>query len=80
MGRTQLQDAVPMTLGQEFKAFGETLAGEVRALEAIQRVLCEVNMGATAIGTGLNAPAGYARSARRTSPRSRDCRCISPPT
>ena len=47
-----------MTLGQEFKAFAETLAGEVRALEAIQRVLCEINMGATAIGTGLNAPAG----------------------
>ena len=61
MGRTQLQDAVPMTLGQEFKAFAETLAGEVRALEAVQRVLCEVNMGATAIGTGLNAPAGYAQ-------------------
>jgi aspartate ammonia-lyase len=60
MGRTQLQDAVPMTLGQEFGAFGETLTGEVRALEAVQRVLCEVNMGATAIGTGLNAPAGYA--------------------
>jgi aspartate ammonia-lyase len=61
MGRTQLQDAVPMTLGQEFMAFGETLAGEVRALEAVQRVLCEVNMGATAIGTGLNAPVGYAQ-------------------
>ncbi len=61
MGRTQLQDAVPMTLGQEFTAFGETLAGEVRALEVVQRVLCEVNMGATAIGTGLNAPAGYAQ-------------------
>jgi aspartate ammonia-lyase len=61
MGRTQLQDAVPMTLGQEFSAFGETLAGEVRALEAVQRVLCEVNMGATAIGTGLNAPVGYAK-------------------
>jgi aspartate ammonia-lyase len=60
MGRTQLQDAVPMTLGQEFRAFAETLAGEVRALEAVQRVLCEVNMGATAIGTGLNAPIGYA--------------------
>jgi aspartate ammonia-lyase len=59
MGRTQLQDAVPMTLGQEFEAFAETLAGEVRALEAIQRVLCETNMGATAIGTGLNAPPGY---------------------
>jgi aspartate ammonia-lyase len=61
MGRTQLQDAVPMTLGQEFEAFAETLAGEARALEAIQRVLCETNMGATAIGTGLNAPAGYAQ-------------------
>ncbi len=60
MGRTQLQDAVPMTLGQEFEAFAETLAGEVTALERIQDVLCETNMGATAIGTGLNAPAGYA--------------------
>jgi len=60
MGRTQLQDAVPMTLGQEFASFGETLAGEVKALERIQNVLCETNMGATAIGTGLNAPAGYA--------------------
>jgi aspartate ammonia-lyase len=60
MGRTQLQDAVPMTLGQEFEAFAATLAGEVQALERIQNVLCEVNMGATAIGTGLNAPAGYA--------------------
>ncbi|MGH9867403.1 MAG: aspartate ammonia-lyase [Candidatus Polarisedimenticolia bacterium] len=60
MGRTQLQDAVPMTLGQEFEAFAATLGGEVQALERIQRVLCEVNMGATAIGTGLNAPPGYA--------------------
>jgi aspartate ammonia-lyase len=60
MGRTQLQDAVPMTLGQEFTAFGETLAGEIRTLEAMQNVLSEINMGATAIGTGLNAPAGYA--------------------
>jgi aspartate ammonia-lyase len=60
MGRTQLQDAVPMTLGQEFNAFAETLAGEVRTLEAMQNVLSEINMGATAIGTGLNAPAGYA--------------------
>ncbi len=61
MGRTQLQDAVPMTLGQEFDAFAATLAGEVQALERIQNVLCEVNMGATAIGTGLNAPAGYSQ-------------------
>jgi aspartate ammonia-lyase len=61
MGRTQLQDAVPMTLGQEFMAFAETLSGEVRALQAVQRVVCEINMGATAIGTGLNAPPGYAK-------------------
>ena len=61
MGRTQLQDAVPMTLGQEFVAFAQTLADEVRALEAIKVVLCEISMGGTAIGTGLNAPPGYAR-------------------
>ena len=61
MGRTQLQDAVPMTLGQEFNAFARTLADEVRALETIKGVLCEVSMGGTAIGTGLNAPEGYAQ-------------------
>jgi aspartate ammonia-lyase len=61
MGRTQLQDAVPMTLGQEFVAFARTLADEVRALEAVKVVLCEVSMGGTAIGTGLNAPEGYAQ-------------------
>jgi len=61
MGRTQLQDAVPMTLGQEFVAFARTLADEVRALEAVKVVLCEVSMGGTAIGTGLNAPPGYAQ-------------------
>lgn len=61
MGRTQLQDAVPMTLGQEFDAFAQTLADEVRALDAIQRVLWEISMGGTAIGTGLNAPPGYAK-------------------
>jgi aspartate ammonia-lyase len=61
MGRTQLQDAVPMTLGQEFRAFAKTMGDEVQALESIQRVLFEINMGATAIGTGLNAPAGYAQ-------------------
>ena len=61
MGRTQLQDAVPMTLGQEFKAFANTLADEVKALERVQQVLNEVSMGGTAIGTGLNAPPGYAQ-------------------
>ena len=62
MGRTQLQDAVPMTLGQEFEAFAHTLEDEVEALERIQKVLCEVSMGGTAIGTGLNAPKGFAQS------------------
>jgi len=61
MGRTQLQDAVPMTLGQEFNAFARTLADEVRTLESMKTVLCEVSMGGTAIGTGLNAPEGYAQ-------------------
>jgi aspartate ammonia-lyase len=62
MGRTQLQDAVPMTLGQEFKAFARTLEDEIKAmLQAIKVVLCEVSMGGTAIGTGLNAPKGYAQ-------------------
>ena len=61
MGRTQLQDAVPMTLGQEFNAFARTLADEVKALEKVEAVLCEVSMGGTAIGTGLNAPKGYAQ-------------------
>ena len=61
MGRTQLQDAVPMTLGQEFDAFAETLADEVQALEATQKFLSEISMGGTAIGTGLNAPVGYAQ-------------------
>jgi aspartate ammonia-lyase len=60
MGRTQLQDAVPMTLGQEFHAFAESLDNEVTALQRIESILYEVNMGGTAIGTGLNAPAGYA--------------------
>jgi aspartate ammonia-lyase len=62
MGRTQLQDAVPMTLGQEFNSFAESLDNEIFALERIETVLYEVNMGGTAIGTGLNAPAGYAKS------------------
>jgi aspartate ammonia-lyase len=61
MGRTQLQDAVPMTLGQEFMAFARTLNDELKALEAIKVVLCEISMGGTAIGTGLNAPKGYAQ-------------------
>jgi aspartate ammonia-lyase len=60
MGRTQLQDAVPMTLGQEFEGFARSLEDEIEALRRVETVLHEVNMGGTAIGTGLNAPAGFA--------------------
>jgi aspartate ammonia-lyase len=59
MGRTQLQDAVPMTLGQEFGAFARSLEDEIEALRRVEGVLHEVNMGGTAIGTGLNAPAEF---------------------
>jgi len=59
MGRTQLQDAVPMTLGQEFGAFANTLFEDVERLDAVCELFHEVNLGATAIGTGINAPSGY---------------------
>ncbi|HCG2963309.1 TPA: aspartate ammonia-lyase [Corynebacterium striatum] len=59
MGRTQLQDAVPMTLGDEFKAFAHNLAEEQAVLRDAQKRLLEINLGATAIGTGVNTPAGY---------------------
>jgi len=62
MGRTQLQDAVPMTLGQEFTAFGHTLLEDVERLGEAQALIREINMGATAIGTGINTPRGYAAS------------------
>jgi len=60
MGRTQLQDAVPMTLGQEFEAFAANLLAEIRPLKQNKKLLLEVNMGATAIGTGINAHKGFA--------------------
>jgi aspartate ammonia-lyase len=60
MGRTELQDAVPMTVGQEFHAFAASLDGEIALLRDAEKYLYTVNMGATAIGTGLNAPKGYA--------------------
>ncbi|MBW8183590.1 aspartate ammonia-lyase [Shewanella nanhaiensis] len=63
MGRTQLQDAVPMTLGQEFRAFGVTLKEELKSIQRCQELLLEVNLGATAIGTGLNTPQGYSQLA-----------------
>jgi len=65
MGRTQLQDAVPMTLGQEFTAFGHTILEDVDRLAEAQALIREINMGATAIGTGINAPPGYAEAVRK---------------
>ncbi len=59
MGRTQLQDAVPMTLGQEFEAYAANLDEEIILLNNISNLFLEINMGGTAIGTGLNAPEGY---------------------
>ncbi|MDX5345945.1 MAG: aspartate ammonia-lyase [Hymenobacteraceae bacterium] len=59
MGRTQLQDAVPMTLGQEFHAWATTVEDDINHLSEAQEKLTEVNMGATAIGTSINAPKGY---------------------
>ena len=60
MGRTQLQDAVPMTSGQEFNAFANNLEEELSNLERNAVLLKEINMGGTAIGTGLNAVPGFA--------------------
>jgi aspartate ammonia-lyase len=64
MGRTQLQDAVPMTLGQEFTAFGRTILEDVQRLGEAQALIREINMGGTAIGTGITAPRGYAEAVR----------------
>ncbi|MBE6252460.1 MAG: aspartate ammonia-lyase [Bacteroidales bacterium] len=60
MGRTQLQDAVPMTSGQEFNAFANNLGEEIANLDRNAVLLKEINMGGTAIGTGLNAVPGFA--------------------
>ncbi|RAK62677.1 aspartate ammonia-lyase [Hymenobacter edaphi] len=60
MGRTQLQDAVPMSMGDEFKAFATNLREELLRIDDSRRLISEINMGATAIGTRVNAPEGYA--------------------
>jgi aspartate ammonia-lyase len=59
MGRTELQDAVPMTVGQEFHAFAASIDSEIQLLQEAEKSLYAVNMGATAIGTGINVPKGY---------------------
>ena len=60
MGRTQLQDAVPMTLGQEFGTYAVMLGEDEQRLREAQQLICELNMGATAIGTGITAHPDYA--------------------
>ena len=59
MGRTELQDAVPMTVGQEFHAWAQAIESEVALLQEAEKQLYAVNMGATAIGSGINVPKGY---------------------
>jgi fumarate hydratase class II len=61
IGRTHLQDATPLTLGQEFSGYVAQLEQADRHLHAALPHLCELALGGTAVGTGLNAPAGYAQ-------------------
>jgi aspartate ammonia-lyase len=61
MGRTQLQDAVPMTSGQEFNAYANNLEKEIENLNDNVKLMLEINMGGTAIGTGINAAPGFAK-------------------
>jgi len=65
MGRTQLQDAVPMTLGQEFSTFSIMIDEDIERVKELDKLLEEINMGATAIGTGLNADPAYTESVRK---------------
>jgi len=65
MGRTQLQDAVPMTLGQEFGAYATTLGEDIERIAGLYDLLREVNLGGTAIGTGINADPRYGEIAVR---------------
>ena len=65
MGRTQLQDAVPMTLGQEFSTYAVMLGEDEQRLKEAVLLVCEINMGATAIGTGINSHPDYAASVCR---------------
>lgn len=63
MGRTQLQDAVPMTLGQEFRSFSTTVGEDIDRIAGLAELLKEVNLGGTAIGTGINTDPNYAKLA-----------------
>ncbi len=63
MGRTQLQDAVPMTLGQEFQSYASTLKEDIQRIEDLSKLLTEINLGGTAIGTGINTHIQYSELA-----------------
>ncbi|MDL2316053.1 aspartate ammonia-lyase [Desulfovibrio sp. OttesenSCG-928-A18] len=65
MGRTHLQDAVPMSMGAEFHGFATTISEEIQRIQESENLLKEVNLGATAIGTSVNAPEGYPALATR---------------
>ena len=75
MGRTQLQDAVPMTLGQEFSTYAVMLGEDEERLKEAAMLIREINIGATAIGTGINAHPDYAELCAKSSPRSPAYRC-----
>tara|TARA_R110002167_G_scaffold62471_4_gene176397 strand:+ start:13111 stop:14523 length:1413 start_codon:yes stop_codon:yes gene_type:complete len=63
LARTQLQDAVPMTLGQEFNSFSSTLRQEVTLLNSMSELLMSINLGGTAVGTGITTKQGYSKLA-----------------
>ena len=63
MGRTQLQDAVPMSIGQEFSAYATTIGEDIDRILEARNLLREINLGATAIGTAINTPKGYSQAA-----------------
>ena len=59
MGRTQMQDAVPIRLGQEFRAYSVAIMRDIRRMDKAMEEMCTLNMGGTAVGTGINADASY---------------------
>lgn len=65
MGRTQLQDAVPMTLGQEFKTYAVMVHEDIQRVNDARQLVREMNLGATAIGTGINSHPDYAKAAEQ---------------
>ena len=79
MGRTQLQDAVPVSLGAEMTAFAHTLREEDERHDNNAELLLETNLGATAIGTGLNTPEGYQESVVRHLRRITGARVVASP-